>query len=502
MRRERVDRQMAEIERWIMRSPQTRFDHRITRSPARKLRLVVSALSLLPAAAFGQNVPTPAYCRVATPGTEVVVERPTSSEPAIDDVNWFARPVPNPDGRHIVAFASHDLNYLYDLTRGRRVRIPDKSDAVATPDGRFVTVPSHYTAAGTVNFYDARTLLARLDENRDASDVAPVFAHKDADVADVYYQSVGVLSSRGDASGSTTVYRMMFSGGNVKPAPGFRIVDYTFTEKDGKIEVTPSRAMRLCPQITRDLATPFISKDGRHVVAHDGGAEGVPGTLKIFEITGTDPEAQTTTCERRVDFGFAAGKADFSFDGSRVTFHISKHGYLTPFVNGGLVSPTITDVAVAELTRDGTGAITGHGGLARITTSSTEGVGSYFPAFFPDGKVFYVANSAPKNSQDPKRFALRVVNPDREVTFANFFKQPAALEAATAIGELWRESCAPEVQPYKPGEAPWAFMSLSREQCRGLVEARFTGDAAARSRLIGACDVERAAGKTVSERRR
>jgi hypothetical protein len=338
-----------------------------------------------------------------------------------------------------------------------------------------------------VNFYDARTLVARLDAGRDALDVKPVFAHADADVEDVYYQSVGVLSTGKSGDAATTVYRMMFSGGNVKPAPGFRIVDYTFTEKAGQVAASASRAMRLCPQITRDLSTPFISKDGRYVIAHDGGAEGQPGTLKIFEITGLDPAAQSTTCERRLDFGFAAGKADFSFDGSRVTFHISKHGYLTPFVNGGLVSPTITDVVVADLTRDAKGAITGHGGLARVTTSATEGVGSYFPAFFPDGKVFYIANSTPKNADGAKRFALRVVNPDREIRFANIFKEPRTLEAAEAIGQLWKDSCAPELQPYKTGEAPWAFTSLSPAQCAGLVESRYSGDAATRSQLLTAC---------------
>lgn len=443
-------------------------------------------VALFAIGAQAQTIPTPAYCRVATPGTEVVVQRPTSTEAPVDDVNWFARPVPV-SGRYVVGFASHDQNYLYDLTNGRRVRIPDKSDAVATPDGRYVTVPSHYTATKTVNFYDARTLVSRLDEGRDALDVTPAFAHADADVEDVYYQSVGVLSTTKSGEATTTVYRMMFSGGNVKPAPGFRIVDYTFTEQGGRVVVQPSRAMRLCPQVTRDLSTPFISKDGRYVIAHDGGSDTAPGTLKVFAITATDPAGQTTTCERRVDFGFAAGKADFSFDGGRVTFHISKHGYLTPFVNGGLAAPTITDVVVADLTRDATGAITGHGGLARVTTSATEGVGSYFPAFFPDGKVFCIANSVPKNSEGAKRFSLRVVNPDREVQFANIFKDPRALAAAETIGQLWRTSCAPELQPFKPGEAPWTFMSLSREQCAGLVTAKFEGEAGTRRELTDAC---------------
>jgi len=448
----------------------------------------VASFSILASAAVGgETPPDEDYCRVESEGTKVLVQRPSADEPAVDDVNWFARPVPNPDGRWIVGFASHDQNYLYDLTRGRRIRIPDRSDAVATPDGRYVTVPSHYTPRRTVNFYEAAALLARLEEGRDAVDVAPVFAHDDPDVADVYYQSVGVVSHRSDATGSVTVYRMMFSGSNVKPAPGFRIVDYTFTSTGGRPSVSATKAMLLCPQITRDLATPFISKDGRHVVAHDGGSDNQPGSLKIFEITGLDPEGPTPSCEKRVDFGFAAGKADFSFDGRRLTFHISKHNYLTPFVNGGIESPAITDVVVADLVRDDQGRFVGHGGLARVTTSTREGIGSYFPAFFPDGRVFYIANTAPKNSDQEKRFRFAVVDPDREVYLANLFADPARREAADAIGKLWLQSCAPSLSPFKSGEAPWAFMSLSRAQCEELVRKRSTGDAAAKSALLAAC---------------
>ncbi|MCC7180938.1 MAG: hypothetical protein IT177_21335 [Acidobacteria bacterium] len=453
------------------------------------LSTLVTAVSM--AAGLAAQAPaSPDYCRVQSDGTEVLATRPAPGEAPIDDVNWFARPVPNPDGRWIVGFATHDQNYLYDLTRGRRVKIPDKSDAVATPDGRYITVPSHYTSTRTVNFYDTAALLARLDAGRDALDVKPAFVHEDPDVLDVYYQSTGVVSERREGDATTTVYRLMFSGSNVKPAPWFRIVDYTFTSKGGTLAVSATHAMRLCPQITRDLATPFISKDGRYVIAHDGGGENEPGTLKIFEITGVDPAAQTTTCERRVDFGFAAGKADFSFDGRRVTFHISKHAYLTPFVNGGLVAPTITDVVVADLVHDAQGRIVGHGPLARVTTSTREGVGSYFPAFFPDGRIYYVANTAPKNSDEPKRFHFRVVNPDREVFFASFFADAAKREAAEAIGELWRASCQPEMQPFKPGEAPWAFTSLSPSQCENLVHAKFTGDQARKAALLAACGAE------------
>ncbi|MBP7777636.1 MAG: hypothetical protein KA371_10940 [Acidobacteria bacterium] len=438
-----------------------------------------------PLAAPGDVAP---YCAVDTSGRHVEVVRPGPGDPVLDDVNWFARPVPNAAGHRIVAVASHNLNYLYDLTTGARVRIPDTSDAVATPDGRFITVPSHYTTTHTVNFYDAATLLGRLAAGKDASDVAPVYAHQHADVYDVFYQSVGVLSTRTEGARETSVYRMMFSGSTKPAPPGFRIVDYTVTSDGGKVSVTPTTPMRLCPQITRDLATPFISKDGRFVAAHDDSKADRPASLKIFEILSTDPAAQTSTCAERVDFGFAAGKADFSFDGRQLTFHISKHDYLTPFVNGGLSAPAITDVVVVDLVHDSNGVLTGAGGLARLTTSTTEGVGHYFPAFMPDGAVFVLSNLAPKNSDGPKRFELRVIDPAPERRIADLFTSPARRELADTIGELWRQSCAPTLTPFRPQEAAWAFASLSPAQCRQLVEERWKPATDARkASLLAAC---------------
>jgi hypothetical protein len=453
------------------------------------------ALVAAPALLLAQAAPAsvPPYCAVQSAGTKVEMVRPQPGEasPQIDDVNWFARPVPNPRRHWIVGFASHNLNYLYDLTSGRRVRIPDKSDAVATPDGRFMTVPSHYTATATVNFYDLPTLLDRLAAGKDASDVPPVFAHKHADVADAYYQSIGIVSHAVERGADTTVYRMMFSGARHPQPPGFRIVDYRVTRSAaGAVAVEPSEPMRLCPEIVKDMATPFISKDGRYVVAHDDSKPGTPASLKLFEITGTNPAAGTTSCAQRLDFGFAAGKADFSFDGSQLTFHISKHDYLTVFVDGGIKRPAITDIVVVDLDRRPSGEYVGIKGMARVTTSQTEGVGNYFPAFFPDGKVFYIANEVPKDATDAKRFKLMVVDPARDVRMANFFTDDSRRKLVGEIGELWRASCAPELKEFKPGEAPWAFMSLKPGSCRKLVEAKWSPSLAAKADLLAACNLD------------
>ena len=73
------------------------------------------------------------YCAPPAVAREVLVTRPSDGEEPIDDVNWFARPVPHAGDDRIIAFASHDQNYLYNLTAGSRVPIPDRSDAVADP---------------------------------------------------------------------------------------------------------------------------------------------------------------------------------------------------------------------------------------------------------------------------------------------------------------------------------------------------------------------------------
>jgi hypothetical protein len=451
----------------------------------------VTLATLAVAAPLAAPGDLPPYCAVDTPGPGLDIVRPAPGDPPLDDVNWFARPVPNAAGRRLVAVASHDLNYLYDLTKGTRVRIPDKSDAVATPDGRYITVPSHYTKANTIAFYDAATLIARLDAGTDAADIAPVYEHQHADVHDVYYQSVGIVASNGTAADGTTVYRMMFSGSTKPAMPGFRVVDYTFVRRSGALTVTATTPMRLCPQITRDLATPFISKDGRYVAAHDDSKPGQAASLKIFEILSTDPATQATACAERVDLGFAAGKADFSADGSQLVFHISKHDYLTPFVSGGLKTPAITDVVLVDLVKNAAGAIIGAGTMTRLTTSTTEGVGHYFPAFFPDGKVFYLANLVAKDSTQPKRFELRVVDPGKAKRVQSVFASPARRDAADAIGELWRQSCAPSMATFRPQEAAWAFTSLSAAQCRQLVDDRWLPATDARkASLIAACEAQ------------
>ena len=430
------------------------------------------------------------YCDVVTNNDHVLVTRPGRDEAPIDDVNWFARPVPNPHGDWIIGYAMHDLNYLYNLSTGARVRIPDKSDAVATPDGRYMTVPSMYTPDGYVRFYDNAVLLDHLARGEDADRVEPVFVHEHDGLKQVYYQSLGHVSSESADGVRTDVYRMIFSG--TENATGFRMADYRFTESGGALSVSPSPPIPLCPEIENDLMTPFISKDGQYVAAYTSPLSEARYTagasLKVYRIAQVDYAGGRANCEEVADLGFVAGKADFSFDGDSLTFHISNVNYLTVFISGGEVygpgknADTLsTDVVVAALTRDENGMIDGVGGLSRLTTANASGAGNYFPAFLPDGNVFYISHVQPAGDDTPL-FEFKVADPAR----AAMVRGASDGGMAAAIGELWAARCSDDYT-YAAHELPWIYFSLSAGQCADLVGESLP-ESGKRETLLGACN--------------
>ena len=438
---------------------------------------------------FGQAT-EPAYCSVQAAHDTLLV-RPGPGEEHIDDINWFARPVPNPDGDWIVGYAMHDLNYLYNLTTGERVRIPDRSDAVATPDGKYMTVPGEYTPDNYPRFYDNAVLLDHLDRGASAADVEPVFIHAHEGLKNSYYQSLGVLES----TANTDVYRMIFSG--TSNDSGFRMADYRFDSSGGKLSVTASNPIPLCPEIENDLMTPFISKDGHYVAAYTSPtmeweyADGA--SLKIYRITDVDFDQGFAACEELVDFGFPAGKADFSFDGDSLAFHISNVSYLAVFISSGDVygggdGPGVlnTDVMVADLTRDDNGLINGVSGVRRLTTTDAIGAGSYFPAYFPDGMLYYIRHPMPKLGEDP-RFEFHVVDPTAGKLDENLYGHAESISAAQAIGRLWTSSCYDSGDyEFADHELPFFVYSMTSDQCHALVDD--AASANERARLARTCD--------------
>jgi hypothetical protein len=465
----------------------------LTAWPVRAIALLVfiSSATECPAQAG-----KPAYCDVE-PQRDTLLVRPADGEPPITDINWFARPVPNPGNHWIIGYAMHDQNYLYDLTTGKRVRIPDKSDAVATPDGKYMTVPSYYTPDGFVRFYDTSELLAHLERGMDASAVEPVFIHEHEGLREVFYQSLGHVDGRTNHDQQIDVYRMIFSG--TLNETGFRMVDYTFRTLDGKLGVSASNPIPLCPEISNDLMTPFISKDGEYVAAYTSPiAEErytAGASLKLYRIVDVDYDRGRASCEEVADLGFAAGKADFSYDGNSLTFHISNVSYLAVFIDSGKVygqtdEPQVlsTDVMVAHLMRGEDGRINGVSGLRRLTTAGAIGSGSYFPAFFPDGKLFYINHASP-GTADERRFEIRVADPAAGRFDQNLFVDSDAVAGAREIGKLWTASCrVSEEYEIADHELPWFVYSMTSTQCRDLVTNSPALAESERARLEKTCD--------------
>src|SRR6185436_16543898 len=87
-------------------------------------------------------------------------------------------------------------------------------------------------------------------------------------------------------------------------------IQSNFYELDGDQAVLPAGHVTSCPGIgTGDR--PLISKDGRRITTFVGGHVVVRGL---------------TDCNDVVDTGLQGAKADFSFDGRYVAFHVSKTG--------------------------------------------------------------------------------------------------------------------------------------------------------------------------------
>ena len=61
---------------------------------ARRRITVAIVFTLVARVAAAPGDPPP-YCAVDSPGSRVAVVRPAAGEAPLDDVNWFARPVPN-----------------------------------------------------------------------------------------------------------------------------------------------------------------------------------------------------------------------------------------------------------------------------------------------------------------------------------------------------------------------------------------------------------------------
>lgn len=426
---------------------------------------------------------TPPYCLVEKDGAQVEMIRPHDTEAKLTSVNWLAQPVPDAEGHWVVGVTSHGKNHLYDLTTGKRLRIPGRSDAVATPDGLYVTLPPlHGEPDNTLRFYPASSMLAGLRAGGPSAmpEAELKYKPRGARVWNAFSQSTGILKKLQQSDSEITVYRLLFAGDASEP---LRLVDVTARKRRDQTTLTAGAPKELCAGIFDADATPVLSKDARYVIANarSSATDPRPKSLRIYALS-----EDMKRCEERLDFGFEAGRADFAFDNSMVAFHVSRDKAQAVFVKDGIGPRNLTDVVVARLVKDAGDGIVDVSGLARVTTSTLLGRGAYLPSFFPDGRLVYVYNNVPNGSPSPT-YKLKVVDPTREHFAASIFKDDTKRSHAARLGELWRAACQPEWAPFRESEAPWYFLSMTRAQCTELVAAKHSGSEADKAALLAQC---------------
>lgn len=353
---------------------------------------------------------------------------------------------------HLNWFISSQDEYVYYIGGGNHIMklgadsgvgVPGWCDPVPTPDGRFMSTPS------TMSFYSGAEMRARLERGEDASDMPAVL--EDNDLSGVY-QSVGV-TQRNDEQ---RTYRV------ITDTAGLSFRDYSSSGPENLVPTGPVQGM--CSRLQRSQRQlPMISKDGRYLAAYDTETR----TTKIYDVG-----ADGLNCEMLVDLGIAAGKVDFEPTNDRITFHMDFFNFQTGYFSG--VDDGMTkDAFVMKLTKDATGRPNGVSSIARLSTATKKGSGTYYPRWTGTNRVV-----ASRDKEDT--YSLVEFNPDQP-EYVPYWSPTQATpptkgdHARYALSSLWSKVCgrhSPDSQFTLPeNEARWFALSLSRTACQRLVHS-------------------------------
>jgi hypothetical protein len=171
------------------------------------------------------------------------------------------------------------------------------------------------------------------------------------------------------------------------------------------------------------LQIPFISKSGTMLAARNLNTN----TTQIFDIS-------DGKCELKHDLGFATGKADFSYDDKKVTFHLAAK----PMQDGSgwvqnLGNDNSSNVFTYDLETKKVNQVTHN-----------QNTNSYYPAFLPDGTIMHI-DSEDGGEVHKSKYSVGLSKDESEE--ASKLKPvcadsaPDILNARFAIGELLYGIC-------------------------------------------------------------
>lgn len=323
---------------------------------------------------------------------------------ATDTKTYALNNVPNyffkmsPDGKKLY-YISQGKNWLKDLSSGSESVIPGEADPVPSPEGDLLTYisrsPDWTWSIGATD----------LEEGKPVN--TPV---KNIANAGGSYQSVGPK----DADGK----RPFFYFDEIKE----KLVVRSLMSKSGSFQLSEAQDVLLGSQ----YRLPMLSPDGKKfsVLNLD---------INKTQIFSLDPLTNKATL---IDvLPVAGGKASFSYDGSKVTFHLTKS-------SGGSRDHKYPSLMTA---RGEYRNIYSYDLNSKKITQITDNVGSssYFPIFLKDGRIAFL--DKPVNTSV---YSLKILTPvsKKNNTERNFdhvkdcFGEGAA-EELMRLGNLWGKIC-------------------------------------------------------------
>jgi len=140
------------------------------------------------------------------------------------------------------------------------------------------------------------------------------------------------------------------------------------------------------PCTGKKIQTPYMSKDGKMI----GGFDLDSQTTKVYSID------KNANCSVIADLGYRTGKVDFSYDNSKIAFHVEDN-YSTEDATGFIKHPTsnTSNIYVYDLESKK---------LDKVTSNIVGN--SYYPSFLPDNTIAYIHVDPPTAKEAEPAYSI------------------------------------------------------------------------------------------------
>lgn len=378
------------------------------------MKLGLMALTLVSSFAWAQKNSSPLYCQ--NKASEAIHKIPIPGKP-----NYFFRAFAE---SMMTSYANNNANYILNEKTQAHYRLPGIYDPV--PVGE--TVMSVPNLQEGMAFYSVAEILSGQTEPKELAR-SPKFVG--------VYQSVGLMESEGNEK----IYGLVLAVGETNQFQKIKVIE------SPELKVEPiGLPIDICHGI--DLKLPMLSKDGREI----SGVDMKSGTSKVWQIN-----HKTGSCDEVENLGFFAGKADFSFDGRYLAFHLRADSNVDAnfFVNpkdSMSMNAFLYDRVKRTLTK---------------VSDALPGENAYYPVFKKDGTIVYAHIDRSGNAWfahvDMKKMQSRAFNFETK----GFEKNVLRL---LALGRMWNKKCSSDIELKTAESVLTAAFTLTAAKCRDMVK--------------------------------